>query len=61
MDEKEFYRCKKLGIPYLKSISICQADNQAKFQKSVPKNRERPFGHHVGKEGGNPEYKKTVI
>jgi hypothetical protein len=23
--------------------------------------RDRPFGHHVGKEGGNPEYKKTVI
>jgi hypothetical protein len=27
----------------------------------MPKIRDRPFGNHVGKEGGNPEYKKTVI
>ena len=64
MDEKEFYRCKKLGIPYLKSISICQAESREahKYQpKSVPKQRDRPFGNHVGKEGRNPEYRKTVI
>jgi hypothetical protein len=62
MDEKEFFRCKKLGIPYLKSITISQADAPVKYQpKPMPKPRDRPFGYHVGKDGGNPDYKKTVI
>lgn len=60
MNEKEFFRCKKLGIPYLKSIQVTQPERFA-MQKQIPKVRDRPFGNHVGKEGGNPEYKKTVI
>jgi len=59
MNEKEFFRCKKLGIPYLKSIQVTQHDRYV--PKPMPKIRDRPFGNHVGKEGGNPEYKKTVI
>jgi hypothetical protein len=63
MNSKEFFRCRRMGIPYFKAVSSTAPTNPSKLlmSKPLPLKRDRPFGNHVGKEGGNPEYKKTVI
>lgn len=65
MNQEEYFRCKRLGIPYLKNYPDHTSGGDKKVSKTGLPLRQgagaRPFGNHVGKDGGNPEYKKNVI
>ena len=63
MNQEEYFRCKRLGIPYMKNFMDHGSGGDRRVSKTGLPLRQgsKPFGHHVGRDGGNPEYKKNVI
>jgi hypothetical protein len=62
MNQDEYFRCKRLGIPYMKNYPDSSLVDKKINKNGIPlRQNGRPFGNHVGKDGGNPEYKKNVI
>lgn len=59
MNEEEFYknRAKNKGASQNSSSTSASTANESITKKA----NRRPYGVNVGKDGGNPEYKKTVI
>lgn len=68
MNENEFYikrkrNGNKKGGEHDSSTSASTAATDPN-SRGLKKNNQfvhKPYGNHVGKDGGNPEYKKTVI
>ena len=60
MNEEEFYksRGKVKGASQNSSSTSASTNHDSLYKKSI---NRRPYGMNVGKDGGNPEYKKTVI
>ena len=63
MNEEEFYRQKALkqGSQKGSSTSASTANHDQSNARKKQYLAKRPYGNNVGKDGGNPEYKKTVI
>jgi len=59
MNAEEFYknRAKNKGASYNISSTSASTANESVTKKA----NRRPYGVNVGKDGGNPDYKKTVI
>lgn len=70
MNETEFY-IKRKRIGFNKKVddknnsstsaSTAATDPNIRGLKNKNQYVHKPYGNHVGKDGGNPEYKKTVI
>jgi hypothetical protein len=59
MNEEDFYknRAKNKGASQNSSSTSASTANGSVTKQA----NRRPYGVNVGKDGGNPEYKKTVI
>lgn len=55
MSESAFYAAKKAEVDKRKEAELKRKKTQEERDK------EKPYGRHVGKDGGNPQYKKNVI
>ena len=61
MNQDEYFRCKRLGIPYMKNFDSNFNDKKVSKTGLPIRSNGMPFGRNVGKEGGNPEYRKNVV
>ena len=63
MNEEEYYKKKRMSnlANNMGSASTSASTNEQQRKNKSSQPPKRPYGNNVGKEGGNPEYKKNVI